>query len=119
MQQVIEVIIRNWLEKEFGNSDALPGVVLKGLAEEIYNHRWEIHSGVQREYDMEDIEYVGESENLTEDEKNLALHRYQNLEDDRLESLSYIIDEIVAERNSLSPSSADTPYAQPKGGADA
>lgn len=100
MKDRIETIIRDWLNTEFKNPDALPGLVISGLAEEINKHRWEIHSNVQEEYDMEDIDTMAESNEvkLTEDERLRALHRYRKLEDSNLDTLSYIIDEIVNER---------------------
>ena len=100
MKDRLETIIRDWLNTEFKNPDALPGLVISGLAEEINNHRWEIHSNVQEEYDMEDIDTMAESNEvkLTEDERLRALHRYRKLEDSNLDTLSYIIDEIVNER---------------------
>lgn len=100
MKDRIETIIRDWSNTEFKNPDALPGLVISGLAEEINNHRWEIHSNVQEEYDMEDIDTMAESNEvkLTEDERLRALHRYRKLEDSNLDTLSYIIDEIVNER---------------------
>lgn len=100
MQDRIENIIKHWLEENFGNSGALPNLVLKGLAEEITKHKWEIHSFVQKECDMEDIDMTAENMDveLTEDERLRALHRYEKLEDSNLDTLYYIIEEIIAER---------------------
>lgn len=100
MQDRIETIIRDWLNIKFGNPDALPNLVLKGLAEEIYKHRWEIHRSVQEEYDMEDIDLTAENMavELTEDERLRVLHRYKKIEDSNLETLSYIVEEVIDER---------------------
>lgn len=108
MEDRIATIIRDWLNEKFGNPDALPNLMLKGLAEEINKHRWEIYNFVQEEYDMEDIDFVAENNEieLTPEERQTALHRYKKIEDSKLDTLSYVIDEIAAEReNSLSSSS--------------
>lgn len=100
MKDRIETIIRDWLVKEFGNGDALPKLVLSGLAEEINNHRWEIHTMVQEEYDMEDIEDVASANayELTKEEKERILHRYKKLEDSNLDLLCDIVEEVYNER---------------------
>ena len=100
MKDRIETIIRDWLVKEFGNGDALPKPVLSGLADELNNHRWEFHSLVQEEYDMEDIENVAAANEyeLTDREKDRILHRYKKLEDGNLDLLYDIVDEVVKER---------------------
>lgn len=100
MEDRIATIIRDWLNEKFGNPDALPNLVLKGLAEEINKHRWEIHTYVQAEYDMEDIETIADDMDieLTDDEKARVLHRYKKLEDSNLDTLEYIIEEIKNER---------------------
>lgn len=101
MQERIETIIREWLKEQFGNDKALPELVLSGLAKEIVEHRWEIYTMVQEEYDMDDIETMAEANDveLTDDEKSLALHRYKKCEDSNLDILSTIIDDIVSERD--------------------
>lgn len=111
MKDRIETIIRDWLNEKFGNPDVLPNLVLKGLAEEINNHRWEIHDAVQEEYDLEDIDYMAENNEieLTPEERQTALYRYKKTEDSNLDTLSYIIDEIATEREkSLSSTSTST-----------
>ena len=97
MKDRIKTIIRDWLNETFGNPQALPGPLLDGLAEEIDKHRWEIHKYTQEEYDMEDIEYVAEDADveLTAEEKSIALHRYQNVEDDRMDHCRDIVEYIV------------------------
>ena len=109
MEDRIRTIIRDWLNTEFNNPDALPELMILGIASEINKHRWEIYQSVKREYDLEDIEAICMSQKveLTDDEKNLALHRYGNCEYQDMETLGYIIEEIVEERekNSLSSSS--------------
>lgn len=111
MKDRIETIIRDWLNTTFGNPDAIPSLMVKGLAEEINNHRWEIHTAVQEEYDLEDIDYVAENNEieLTPEERQTALYRYKKMEDPNLDTLSYIINEIATERGkSLSSSSTST-----------
>ena len=100
MQDRIETILRDYLVKTFKNENAIPNLLLKGIAEEITEHRWEIYNLVQEEYDWDDIETLAESNNieLTQDEKDLVMHRYKKLEDSKIENLSYIIDDVVAER---------------------
>lgn len=100
MKDRLETIIRDWLNTEFDNPEAIPGLMISGLAEEINKHRWEIHSRVDDEYRMEDIDTVAEANNveLTENEKKIALDRYRNLEDSNMDELSYIIDEIAMNR---------------------
>lgn len=101
MKDRIETIIRDWLNTEFHNPDALPGLVLSGLAEEINKHRWEIFNFVQEEYDIEDMISIAEDKEieLTEEEKREILHRYKKIEDSNLDVLSFIIDEVTSERN--------------------
>lgn len=110
MKDRLETIIRDWLNIEFKNPDAIPGLLISGIAEEINKHRWEIHSRVDEEYRLEDIEAVEISNkvNLTEEEKKLALDRYRDLEESHMDELSWIINEIINERehNSLSSLSA-------------
>ena len=100
MKDRLETIIRDWLNTEFHNPEAIPGLMISGLAEEINKHRWEIHSRVDDEYRMEDIDTVAEANNveLTDNEKKIALDRYRDLEDSNIDELSYIIDEIVMDR---------------------
>lgn len=100
MEERIERIITRYLGKELGNSDAIPNLLVKGIADEINKHRWEIYSGVQREYDMEDIKYIAENKNvkLTDEEVSTVLHRYGKIEDSNLESLDYIIEDVIDER---------------------
>ena len=100
MKDRLEKIIKDYMVKQFGNEDVLPKPVLTGLAEEINNHRWEIHTMVQEEYDMEDIEEVAKSNayELTDDEKSRILHRYKKLEDSNLDLLYDIVEEVYNER---------------------
>lgn len=102
MQDRIETIIKQWMEREFKNEQALPDVVVKSLAEELNAHRYEIHSHVQQEYHMEDIEDAAAAGDvvLTQYEKDLILHRYEKLEDGNLDLLYDIIDEVVDARDS-------------------
>lgn len=100
MKDRIEEIIKNYLVKQFGNEDALPKLVLSGIADELNNHRWEFHTMVQEEYDMEDIEDVAESKeyDLTKEEKERVLHRYKHLEDSNIDLLYDIVEEVYNER---------------------
>lgn len=100
MKDRIETIIKDYLVKQFGNEDALPKMVLSGLAEELNEHRWEFHTLVQEEYDMEDIEDVAAANeyDLTEKEKERILYRYKKIEDNNLDLLYDIVDEVVRER---------------------
>lgn len=100
MKDRIETIIKDYLVKQFGNEDALPKMVLSGLAEELNEHRWEFHTIVQEEYDMEDIEDVAAANEyeLTKEEKERILHRYKKLENGNLDLLYDIVDEVVNER---------------------
>ena len=96
----IETIIRDWLNEQFHNSDALPGLIISGLAEELYKHRYEIYEDVQDEYDTEDVESIEEEKNikLTEDQKRRALWRWRKERDTSLDILYDIIDEISQEK---------------------
>lgn len=95
MQDRIETIIRDWLNKEFKNSNAIPGPMLKGLAEEIDKHRWEIYENARDEYDFEDIDIVADNNGveLTEDERTDAFYRYRKVQ--QYESSINELDEIV------------------------
>lgn len=96
----IEQMIKEYFIREYGNENALPGPVLNGIVDEICKHRWEIHSRVDEEYDLEDIDRAAEDKDieLTDEERGTVLHRYNKLEDDRVSYLYDIIDEIVKER---------------------
>lgn len=109
MKDRIETIIRDWLNEKFGNPDALPNLMLKGLAEEIDNHRFEIYSYVKDEYDEEDIAISAENNGmeLSKEEKDYALRRYQKAQeyDSSVEYINDIMTDIKATRalSSLSP----------------
>lgn len=97
MQDRIETIIRDWLNKEFKNPKAIPGLMVKGLAEEINSHRWEIYENVRDEYDLEDISMVAENNDitLTKDEESYVFNRYRKAQE--YESSIDILDEIINE----------------------
>lgn len=99
-KDIIETRIRDWLNTEFHNPDALPGLVISGLAEEIYKYRWEIYEDVQDEYDTEDVESIEEEKNikLTKDQKRRAIWRWRKERDTSLDILYDIIDEISQEK---------------------
>lgn len=100
MKDRIEEIIKDYLVEQFGNEDVIPKLMLSGIAEKLDAHRWEFHSLVQEEYDMEDIENVADENGykLTENEKNHILHRYKKLEDSNIDLLYDIVEEVVKER---------------------
>lgn len=97
MQDRIQTIIRDWLNTTFGNPDAIPNLMIKGLAEEISKHRWEIYEYVKDEYDLEDINMAAENNNieLTKDEESYALNRYRKAQE--YEYSLDILDEIIVE----------------------
>ena len=100
MEERIGQIITEWLKKEFNNEKAFPKLVVSGLAGEINKHRWEIYNMVQREYDMEDIMSIAEDKNvmLTDEEVSTVLHRYGKIDDSNLDSLDYIIEDVINDR---------------------
>lgn len=95
----IETIIRDWLNEQFHNPDALPGIVISGLAEELYKHRYEIYEDVQEEYDTEDVEDIEEEKNikLTEDQKRRAIWRWRREKETPLDILYDIVEDISQE----------------------
>lgn len=96
----IETIIRDWLNTEFHNPDALPGLVISGLAEKIYKHRYEMYEDVQDEYDIEDVELIEKEKGikLTADQKRRAIWRWRKEKETSLNILYDIIDEISQEK---------------------
>lgn len=100
MKDRIEKIIKDYLVKQFGNEDAIPKMVLSGIADELNEHRWEFHTLVQEEYDMEDIDSVASANayDLTKEEKDRILHRYKKVEDSNLDLLYDIVEEVYNER---------------------
>lgn len=100
MKDRIETIIRDWLNVKFNNPNAIPSLMLKGIAEEICKHAWEIHRMMQDEYDLEDIEMTAKSYDieLSEEEKQEVLHRYQKMESSTLDDISFTIDYVVGNR---------------------
>lgn len=102
MKDRIETIIRDWLNRDFKNPNAIPTPMLKALAEEIDKHRWEIYSYTKDEYDLEDIEMVADNKEveLSKDEQNIALGRYKKAQeyDSSLDMLDEIVDKIIESR---------------------
>lgn len=102
MQDRIETIIRDWLNKEFKNPNAIPGPMLKGLAEEIDKHKWEIYENVRDEYDFEDIDMVAGHNDveLTGDERTDAFYEYRKAQqyESSIDALSEIVRNIIAKR---------------------
>lgn len=100
MKDRIETIIRDWLNKEFKNPSAIPGPMLKGLAEEIDRHKWEIYKFIKDEYDLEDIETVATDKEieLTDKEAEIVLHKYQDSEYQDVDTISYLVDRIIEMR---------------------
>ena len=97
MEERLRTIIYNWVGKNFGTQEAEdPSWSIEELAKEIAKYKYEIHSLVQEEYDLEDIDLQAErmGVKLSEDERLWVLHRYKKLEDSNLETLYYIIEEI-------------------------
>ena len=97
MEERLRTIIYNWVKESFGENEADdPSWSIEELAKEIAKHKYEIHSLVQEEYDLEDIDLQSErmGVKLSEDERLWVLHRYKKLEDSNLETLYYIIEEI-------------------------
>ena len=97
MKERLETIIRDWLNTSFGNPDAIPGLMVKGLAEEINKHRWEIYRFVKDENDMEDIERVANDREieLTDEEAEIVLHKYQDSEYQDIDTIDYLLDRII------------------------
>ena len=97
MEDRVKEIIVNWFKNEFKNEEALPDIVISGLAYEISKHSTELHRIVQREYDKEDLEYVleGMEVELTDSEKEQILDSYEDREDDALDYMRDIIDYVV------------------------
>lgn len=96
----IETVIRDWLNEQFHNPDALPGLVISGLAEEIYKHRYEMYEDVQDEYDAEDVEDIEAEKNvkLTEDQKRRAIWRWRKEKDVPIDILYDIVEDISQEK---------------------
>ena len=94
MEDRIKTIIRDWLNKTFGNPDALPTPVLNGLAEEIDKHRWEIYRYQKDEYDMDDIDAVALDYDikLTDEEREIILHKYQYCEYQDMDTIKDLLD---------------------------
>lgn len=99
---MIDKIIYNWVKENFGEAEALdPSWSIIELAHELAKHKHELHQAIQEEYDLEDVETVAEGEGieLTDEEKELALHRLDKAENDRMATLTNIILNIENERN--------------------
>lgn len=97
MEEKLRTIIYNWVDKNFGTQEAEdPSWSIEELAKEIAKHKWEIHSMVQEEYDLEDIDEEAKrmGVKLSKDEREWVYHRYKKLEDSNLENLYYIIEEL-------------------------
>ena len=97
MEDRVKEIIVDWLRKEFKNEEALPDIVVSGLADEIDRHGPELHRIIQREYDKEDLDYIleGMEVELTDSEKEQILDAYENREDNALDYLRDIVDYVI------------------------
>ena len=97
----VETIIRDWLNTELHNPDAIPGLMVSGIAEEINKHRWDIHSRVEEEYKQEDIDSIEESMGikLTSKEREKVLRQYDRVDDQVLDTLGIIIEDVISERD--------------------
>ena len=97
MEDKIKEIIVNWFKNEFKNAEALPDIVISGLAHEISKHSTELYRIVQREYDKEDLEYMLEDVEveLTDSEKEQILDSYEDREDNSLEYMRDILGYMV------------------------
>ena len=100
LEKQIEAIIYNWLENTFHNNEAIPKLIVNGIAREIVNYRWKIYSSVKNELDLEDIYRVAEVKEikLTDEEANIVLNRYQDGEYQDIDTINYLIDKIIKGR---------------------
>lgn len=102
VKEEIEQVIRKYLAETFKNEDALPNVIIEGLAEAIAKDRFVIYGLVDEEYNYEDIDMVASDRRveLSDKEKGDAYWRYKKVRDndDSIQYLYDIIDEIVERR---------------------
>lgn len=95
-----EKIILEWMDKEFKNKDAMPKVLVSSLAAELASKAYVIHSLVDKEYDLEDIDYVAENrgEELTDEERQEILERYRNIESHSIEDIEEVMSWVLKQR---------------------
>lgn len=102
VKEEIERVIRKYLAETFKDKDALPNVMIEGLAEAIASDRWNIYALVDQECIYMDIDMVASDKEveLSNEEKGVACHRYRKIRDndDSIQYLYDIIDEIVEGR---------------------
>ena len=100
MEDRIKDIILDYLEKEYSNRNAIPGLLVSGIARAIDEYRWEIYSYTKVEYDLEDIDIASDNMgvDLTKDERDKILHYYQNSEYQDMDTLRDIVEEVIEER---------------------
>lgn len=95
-----EDIIRHWLRETFGNEDALPNLILKGLSQELASHGWEVCQHIRKEYDLEDINRaaVDREIELTDEEAEIVLNKYQDSEYQDVDTIDYLLDIVIEMR---------------------
>ena len=100
MEDRIQTIIRDWLNTTFDNPNAIPKLMVVGLADEINKHRWEIYRFVKEEYDLEDIERVANDKGimLTDEEMEIVLHKYQDSEYQDIDAIDFLLGRIIEMR---------------------
>ena len=93
----LTTIIREWVKKNYGEAEAdNPSWDIHALAEEICKEKYTIHTYVQKEYDMEDIDDVASAQEITlnDEQRELAYYRYKKLESSNLDLLYDIVSEV-------------------------
>lgn len=95
--------IKEYLRDELKNENAIPQLLIDGIANAINKKRWQIYSIVDDEYMHEDIDTVCNDRGVALDDEEVgeAYYRYQKVRenDDSMSYLYEIIDEIIEERN--------------------
>lgn len=102
-ESIAKRIIKNWLEEKFKNPEAMPELMINGLAKEFDEHKWEIYNMVQIEYLNQDIDFIVNNmgETITDNEREYIIHRYSKIEDTNMEELSCIVDDVIEDRKRL------------------
>ena len=110
-KETVEMEIKRFLSDNFnGNENAIPSIIVKGIADKIYDIRHSIYNLVQEEADMEDIFYVYEYKEVEASPEEIVriMNKYKKCKEESNEEFEYLIDlvqEEIDNRESLSSSS--------------
>ena len=100
LEQEIKNILTDYFKQEFGNENALPNLVLSGIAHELAKNGWKLYRIVQKQYDYEDIDDMAGIKDieLTKEEREEIYENYSNSEYKDSDTLFYLLEDLIEDR---------------------